>query len=355
MVEKKTVNLLSPFPKKLVRKAPAGKFGDYVPHAHYVERLRDSGVKYSWSVEAVYGDNGNNEKRIVGAIGTITIEGMGSFMGVGDVDTFKAQNSKFNDGTNFKDAESDAFKRACMRFGLGVELWSGSTQSEEEATAVAPDGYTQEMAEADAKVEVTKVDMRRKENKLSAEELEKMQKVADEMVSDDVQEEDDSPKVEAPPSNSQAEFIDKTVSDMLAKLTNEHKAYVMESGASYIKARNFPNDKAIWSHKQMDSYLNHIEKMMKGDFVPDGSMIDNVSNILGEVVDKTEQLNSFRDDLLCPFCDKKVFDNRNSKKTEKSPDFVCSTNEPSDCGGHTGKWRKSWWLNSSDLPKEWGF
>ncbi len=23
-------------------------------------------------------------------------------------------------------AESDAFKRACMRFGLGVELWSGT-------------------------------------------------------------------------------------------------------------------------------------------------------------------------------------------------------------------------------------
>ena len=36
------VDLLSPFPQELVRKAPAGKFGDYVPHAHYVERLRDS-------------------------------------------------------------------------------------------------------------------------------------------------------------------------------------------------------------------------------------------------------------------------------------------------------------------------
>ena len=38
-------DLLKPFPKELVKPAPAGKFGDYVPHANYVERLRDSGVR----------------------------------------------------------------------------------------------------------------------------------------------------------------------------------------------------------------------------------------------------------------------------------------------------------------------
>ena len=54
-VMESNVDLLSPFPQELVRKAPAGKFGDYVPHAHYVERLRDSGVKYTWQCEAVYG------------------------------------------------------------------------------------------------------------------------------------------------------------------------------------------------------------------------------------------------------------------------------------------------------------
>ena len=169
------VDLLSPFPKELVMKAPAGKFGDYVPHAHYVERLRDSGVKYSWTVEAVYGDNGNGNKRIVGAIGTITIEGMGSYMGVGDVDTFKLNNPKFNDGSNFKDAESDAFKRACMRFGLGVELWSGSKQTEEEARAEVTED----------RVEVTKVDMRKKENKPSAEDKASMEAIMDSIVGTD--------------------------------------------------------------------------------------------------------------------------------------------------------------------------
>jgi hypothetical protein len=178
------VDLLSPFPQEIVRKAPAGKFGDYVPHAHYVERLRDSGVKYTWQCEAVYGTY-NGEKRIVGAKGTITIDGMGSYDGFGDIDTFKLGNAKFNDGTNLKDAESDAFKRACMRFGLGVELWSGSKQSEEEATAVAPDGYTQDMADKDAKVEVTKVDMRKKENKPTKEDIQRMNDIMDSIIGED--------------------------------------------------------------------------------------------------------------------------------------------------------------------------
>ena len=167
--------LLKPFPKELVRPAPAGKFGDYVPHAHYVERLRDSGVQNSWHCEPVYG-RVDGIKRIVGAKGTITIEGMGTYEGFGDVDTFKLNNDKFNDGTNLKDAESDAFKRACMRFGLGVELWSVSTQTEEEASAEAA---------SEAKVEVTKVDMRKKENKLSAEDKAQMDAIMDSIVGTD--------------------------------------------------------------------------------------------------------------------------------------------------------------------------
>jgi predicted dehydrogenase len=165
-------DLLKPFPKELVKPAPAGKFGDYVPHANYVERLRDSGVVYSWHCEPVYG-RVDGVKRIVGAKGTITIEGMGTYEGFGDVDTFKINNAKFNDGTNLKDAESDAFKRACMRFGLGVELWSGSTQTEEEASAEAG---------REANVEVQKVDMRKKENKPTAEDTAAMNAIMDSIV-----------------------------------------------------------------------------------------------------------------------------------------------------------------------------
>ena len=98
---------------------------------------------------------------------------MGTYDGFGDVDTFKLSNSKFNDGSNLKDAESDAFKRACMRFGLGVELWTGSKQTEEEAMA--------EVDEPEDKVEVTKVDMRKK-NKPSPEDIKKMEAIMDSIV-----------------------------------------------------------------------------------------------------------------------------------------------------------------------------
>ena len=180
--------LLKPFPKELVKPAPAGKFGDYVPHAHYVERLRDSGIQYTWQCEPIYGTH-QGEKRIVGAKGTITIEGMGhmgTYEGFGDIDTFKLNNDKFNDGTNLKDAESDAFKRACMRFGLGVELWSGSVQSEEEATAVV---------QPEDRVEVTKVDMRKKEHKPTAEDEKRMNDIMDSILGT---EDDDDTSQQAP-------------------------------------------------------------------------------------------------------------------------------------------------------------
>ena len=48
-----------------------------------------------------------------------------------------------------------------------------------------------------------------------------------------------------------------------------------------------------------------------------------------------------------------VWDNRNSKRSDKSPDFTCSGKTPEECPMHTGKWRKSWWLDNSDIP-EWG-
>ena len=121
--------LLKPFPKEYVKNAPKGKFGKYVSHSRYVERLRDSGIPYSWTCEPIYGTH-NGEKRIVGAKGTIKL-GTDNYDGIGDVDTFKLDNKNINDGSLLKDAESDAFKRACMRFGLGVELWSGDVTEEE--------------------------------------------------------------------------------------------------------------------------------------------------------------------------------------------------------------------------------
>jgi hypothetical protein len=131
----------------------------------------------------------NGEKRIVGAKGIITLDNMGSYVGFGDVDTFKLNNEKFNDGSNLKDAESDAFKRACMRFGLGVELWSGSKQSEEEATSDT---------EPEDKVEVTKVDMRKKEHKPTKEDIERMEAIMNSIVGEDSSDTADETPEDAP-------------------------------------------------------------------------------------------------------------------------------------------------------------
>jgi len=84
-------------------------------------------------------------------------------------------------------------------------------------------------------------------------------------------------------------------------------------------------------------------------------VIDRADKLLGGVVEVVENNQKPRTDLTCPFCNNLVYDNRHDKKSDKSPDFVCSGRSPDECSAHTGKWRKSWWLNSNDLPKEWGF
>jgi len=338
----KPVKLLSPFPKKLVKKAPAGKFGDYVPHANYVERLRDSGVKYSWACEPVYGLH-KGENRIVGAKGTITIEDMGSYDGFGDIDTFKLDSPKFNDGTNLKDAESDAFKRACMRFGLGVELWSGSDVSEEEHTALA----TTSDPDTD-NVMVTKIDMRKKENKIPAPEPKPLEEIG----------EDEAPFNDtSQPTADKVTFINHTVEKMFEGVDKGKKQFALDLADNYAKVKKYP-DKSLWSDSEIDGYLAKIELGLSSDVADvsdDDDIITKADAILGGVTEMVEDMQKVRDDLKCPFCQNKVYDNRSDKKSDRSPDFVCSGRDQDECPAHTGKWRKSWWLNSNDLPKEWGF
>ena len=67
-----------------------------------------------------------------------------------------------------------------------------------------------------------------------------------------------------------------------------------------------------------------------------------------------------RTDLVCP-CELqcKVYDNRPNKKSGQykptAPDFTCSNNTdcPNQKQGHSRMLRKSWWINSKDLPQDW--
>ena len=172
-------------------------------------------------------------------------------------------------------------------------------------------------------------------------------------------------------------FISETVSAMTANIdSKETLVKILGSANQYAELKKYPKDKTTWTDEQLQTWFDYIEKLADmPTVVTDESFeqmsieqklesvgieieskepgVQPVGDMLGGVVNKMEQQNKYRDDLTCPFCKQMVYDNRNSKKSEKSPDFTCSTNDPVICGGHSGKWRKSWWLDNSDLPKEW--
>ena len=172
-------------------------------------------------------------------------------------------------------------------------------------------------------------------------------------------------------------FIANTIQEMCSKVESTETLHkIIGSANQYATLRKFPKDKTAWSDEQLDSYFSMIEKLVdmpteftQGEF-DDMSIQDKLESVgiettditsgvqqagdmLSGVVNDMEQKNKYRDDLKCPYCSSMVYDNRNSKRGEKSPDFTCSSNDPTVCGGHTGKWRKSWWLDNSDIPKEW--
>ena len=131
--------LATPFPDALVKAAPAGRFGSYVPHSAVTERLLSIVGPFDYQVvevirgnaPAVIGKKGTKESpkfpartdAVVGCLATLGVDIDGKKVWVtevGDVDE-PAMN---NDGTNLKNASSDAIKRCAMRIGLGLHLWS---------------------------------------------------------------------------------------------------------------------------------------------------------------------------------------------------------------------------------------
>ena len=168
-------------------------------------------------------------------------------------------------------------------------------------------------------------------------------------------------------------FISETVSAMTANIdSKETLVKVLGSANQYAELKKYPKDKTTWTDEQLQTWFDYIEKLADMPTVVTDESFEQMSieqklesvgieieskepgvqpagDMLGGVVNKMEQQNKYRDDLTCPFCKQMVYDNRNSKRSEKSPDFTCSTNDPVTCGGHSGKWRKSWWLDNADI------
>ena len=136
-MNKETIKKLTKnFPKDVVKQAPKGKFGSYVPHHIYTQRLVDVvGGQYNFLIKEVIRDKDN---AVVGAICRLEIEGLGVVEEVGDVDTH-AISRNITESEVLKLAVSDGIKRCCMRFGIGLELWTGGVTEEEHYAGVEED------------------------------------------------------------------------------------------------------------------------------------------------------------------------------------------------------------------------
>src|SRR5210317_74376 len=136
-MNKETIKKLTKnFPKDVVRQAPKGKFGSYVPHHLYTQRLVDVvGGQYNFLIKEIIRDKDN---AVVGAVCRLEIEGLGVVEEVGDVDTH-AISRNITESEVLKLAVSDGIKRCCMRFGIGLELWTGGVTEEEHYAGVEED------------------------------------------------------------------------------------------------------------------------------------------------------------------------------------------------------------------------
>ena len=135
-MDKDTIKKLTKnFPKDVVKQAPKGKFGKYVPHHIYTQRLVDVvGGKYNFYIKETIRDKNN---AVVGAVCRLEIEGLGIVEEIGDVDTTQINRKQgITESEILKLAVSDGIKRCCMRFGIGLELWTGDTTEEEHYAGV---------------------------------------------------------------------------------------------------------------------------------------------------------------------------------------------------------------------------
>jgi hypothetical protein len=119
--------LIKDFPKKVVKDAPKGKFGKYVPHHIVTQRLVDViPGGYDFTYEEVRG----KDNSIVGAKCRLYIKSTEQTIEeVGDVDKHALERN--TESEILKLAVSDGIKRCAMRIGLGLELWTGGITEEE--------------------------------------------------------------------------------------------------------------------------------------------------------------------------------------------------------------------------------
>tara|TARA_Y100000389_G_scaffold132225_1_gene129626 strand:+ start:193 stop:1125 length:933 start_codon:yes stop_codon:yes gene_type:complete len=309
-LDKETLKKLTKdFPKSVVKKAPPGKFGDYVPHHIYTQRLVDVVPDYDFTYEIVRDKNNS----IIGAKCKLQIPGLGTKEEAGEVDSNDLANNN-TESELLKLAVSDGIKRCCMRFGIGLELWTGGVTEEEHYAVQKP--------------------------------IQKTGKVKDQVI----EKEDDLAKAKQDfakdvadnPNNKQelAKFMDATIKDKAKRDKLKRKVY------DDVVSKGFPKEINDWDASQIEIYKDEVFNANK-DKLPDTT---EAEEILGAKVTYTGPPTD--ENKVCPSCTDKgsVVDNRDKKadpKFSKIPDFACQKAPyGSGCG-----WAA--WSGNESIPSEW--
>ena len=290
--------LTANFPKSVVKKAPQGKYGDYVPHHIYTKRLVDVvGGKYNFTYDIIR----DKDNAVVGAKCTLEIDDLGTVQEVGDVDRH-ALARNLTESEILKLAVSDGIKRCCMRFGIGLELWTGDTTEEEHYA-----GVVKQVAEPPKKKEV-------------AQEITK----------------------------SPSSLTEPQLKEMVFSMCNEDKDFAKKCYQTQMT--RFKMDKSIsdnvgdWSNDNVDKFLKLVEDYVdkfKNEFekrAGNTEVVNNIIETLGNVKEKESeenmtdipsgtweqdpptdrQLNTFNDKVA------QATDNGQTELVKKAKDFLAS-------------------------------
>jgi hypothetical protein len=111
------------FPDSLVKQKPGSKFqASYVDHGTINARLLEVVGPFDFRIDRIIT---NSEGIAVGCTAELTVQVDGETVTV--VEVGDVEHPSANSATNLKSASSDAFKRCCMRLGLGLHLWAGDS------------------------------------------------------------------------------------------------------------------------------------------------------------------------------------------------------------------------------------
>lgn len=241
--------LTANFPKSVVKKAPQGKYGDYVPHHIYTKRLVDVvGGKYNFTYDIIR----DKDNAVVGAKCTLEIDDLGTVQEVGDVDRH-ALARNLTESEILKLAVSDGIKRCCMRFGIGLELWTGDTTEEEHYA-----GVVEQVAEQPKKKPV-------------AQEITK----------------------------SPSSLTEPQLKEMVFSMCNEDKDFAKKCYQTQMT--RFKMDKSIsdnvgdWSNDNVDKFLKLVEDYVdkfKNEFekrAGNSEVVNNIIETLGNIEEKESE------------------------------------------------------------------